>query len=371
MSFSFNFVVDESGDDISMNLSTDTITTDSNNNHDNNDNNHLRPAKIHKFSDNPQHKQRIEHLLQNAHHHSHIFKIETIKIPHANINYEGPPLKKVTLLSSSSLHSSNSPITQLLFSDTDHQHEDTPSVLQQLEKSDLIAGKYEGGFKLWECSFDVIQYLIEQSSSGSTVGELPPTSSNEKNSYLKDKVVLECGCGHGLPGLFAIHQGAQRVDFQDYNSEVISSLTMMNVVLTGEQRAIESSVFYSGDWQLLMTSDGEIDGGENGVNKSENSGGKRSSSVAVPKQSYDLILTSDTLYHTSSHDKLYRFMKHVLKPDGEILVAAKRYYFGCGGGVHDFKMLVERDGVMDVRTVREFTDGQSNVREILSLKFKK
>jgi SAM-dependent methyltransferase len=292
MSFSFNFVVNEDGDDENaIQIGTTTTTTEE----EEEECIQLRPAKQHILSQEHISKLQSTILSQS--------KIDTISFGEIE-------LKKVTLQDNS-------------FSSIDCEF------VNDLKKTDLISGLYEGGFKLWECSIDVIRYLMQQQSNSSS------------GIDLKNKRVLECGCGHGLPGLYSIEKGAT-VDFQDYNWEVIEYLTMANVLLCNQQTM--DSQFYSGDWKSLIE--------------------------LIPAQSYDLIVTSDTLYHTHSHDKLYKFMKHVLKPDGEILVAAKRYYFGCGGSVHSFKQLVEQDDAMTVTSVSEVSDGHSNVREILSLKFK-
>ncbi|KAL6293515.1 hypothetical protein ACE6H2_001657 [Prunus campanulata] len=58
-----------------------------------------------------------------------------------------------------------------------------------LSNSDLVPGKYEGGLKLWEGSLDLVKAL----------------SSEVQNGHLSftGKRVLELGCGHGLPGIFA------------------------------------------------------------------------------------------------------------------------------------------------------------------------
>ncbi|PVD30747.1 hypothetical protein C0Q70_10022 [Pomacea canaliculata] len=64
--------------------------------------------------------------------------------------------------------------------------------------SDLEAGKYEGGLKLWECAVDLCQYLEECDIS------MPGCS------------VLELGCGGGLPGILAAKMGADIVHFQDF-----------------------------------------------------------------------------------------------------------------------------------------------------------
>lgn len=34
--------------------------------------------------------------------------------------------------------------------------------VNDLKHTDLISGVYEGGFKLWECSIDLVQYLIDE-----------------------------------------------------------------------------------------------------------------------------------------------------------------------------------------------------------------
>lgn len=70
--------------------------------------------------------------------------------------------------------------------------------------SDLVAGKYEGGLKVWECTKDLIEYFAEN-----VVKEL--------KDGLKEKNVLDLGCGSGHLGIMALKFGAN-VTFQDYVS---------------------------------------------------------------------------------------------------------------------------------------------------------
>lgn len=97
-----------------------------------------------------------------------------------------------------------------------HQSQQLYAVLSALAShSDLVAGQYEGGLKVWECSVDLCQYLSEGDASLTIAGSR----------------VLELGCGVALPGLLAAKMGASCVHFQDYNREVLQTCTMVNVHL--------------------------------------------------------------------------------------------------------------------------------------------
>ncbi|KAI7891897.1 uncharacterized protein EV154DRAFT_419709 [Mucor mucedo] len=92
---------------------------------------------------------------------------------------------------------------------------DVVSMLNLSGNSDLIKGVYEGGFKTWECSIDMVQYL-----SG-----LP-------EDQVTNKKVLELGCGSSLPSLYLLDRShTNRVDVQDYNDQVIRYITIPNILL--------------------------------------------------------------------------------------------------------------------------------------------
>ena len=61
--------------------------------------------------------------------------------------------------------------------------------------SDLVSGVYEGGLKVWECAMDLVKFIKD----------LP--------ELVKGKVILEIGCGQGLPGVMALKCGAEGVIF--------------------------------------------------------------------------------------------------------------------------------------------------------------
>ena len=54
---------------------------------------------------------------------------------------------------------------------------------------------YEGGLKVWDCSFDLVDYI------------------KMNQSQFSGKTVMEIGCGQGLPGVMALKAGAKHVIF--------------------------------------------------------------------------------------------------------------------------------------------------------------
>lgn len=208
-----------------------------------------------------------------------------------------------------------------------------PTLSQVTNTSDLSPSFYEGGFKLWECSIDLIGYLND--------------ISEKEHNFFHQKSVLEIGCGHGLPGIYCIHAGSRVVHFQDYNSEVLQFLTAPNILLnkSHSENTTEIKLFY-GDW------------------------GKFCETSSTLSQ-YDLVLTSDTIYNPGSILKLYSMIKSTLKKDTNsvALVACKSYYFGVGGGSDQLKEIVKNDSQMSIECLERFEDGLSNIREIWGLKW--
>ncbi|EDW03736.1 histidine protein methyltransferase 1 homolog [Drosophila grimshawi] len=174
--------------------------------------------------------------------------------------------------------------------------------------SDLIAGVYEGGAKIWECTDDLLIFL----------------SKTYEKTYWENKRVLDLGCGSGLLGIYALKCGG-KVDFQDYNKDVLEKITMPNVMLnfanalTDDQkleRLQMESKFYAGDWSHFAQ-------------------------LTENDEKYDLILTSETIYNVENQQKLLDTFSKRLKADGIVLVAGKSHYFGVGGGLEQFVELVK------------------------------
>ncbi|EAT42469.1 AAEL006009-PA [Aedes aegypti] len=206
----------------------------------------------------------------------------------------------------------------------------------EMDHSDLIPGRYEGGLKVWECTFDLGELMAE----------------NDEYKKLFEKAsVLDLGCGSGILGILAVKLGASKVVFQDYNREVLEKVTVKNYSCncrgTDAESGEESSSsdaevqFFSGDW---------------------------SSFVDKVEDQYDVILTSETIYSPSNYAKLIDLFKKKLKPSGVILLAAKTYYFGVGGNLRLFEKALETDGYFSSETIWECESGVK--REILKIKSK-
>ncbi|XP_035827781.1 histidine protein methyltransferase 1 homolog isoform X2 [Aplysia californica] len=207
---------------------------------------------------------------------------------------------------------------------------DTSHVLQAVcSHSDLVSGSYEGGLKIWECAFDLTEFLSTK-LQGLSLG-------------IKDKSVLELGCGAGLPALFCLKSGAKQVHFQDYNEEVLKLLTCVNVRLSTENTDLEERCrYFAGDWSSFSDlSDRE-------------------------KLKYDIILTAETIYNEENYSKLHALFDAVLKENGFILLAAKSYYFGVGGSIEGFLEYVGSMGMFSSETVHTVAKGVP--RYILLLK---
>ncbi|GMH45106.1 hypothetical protein BSKO_13063 [Bryopsis sp. KO-2023] len=225
--------------------------------------------------------------------------------------------------------------------------EATAQITEQKD-SDLVPGIYEGGFKLWEGGLDLCRFLAGKWGVGENLISSPD---HPLDVNFKLHRVLELGCGHGLPGVMALLGGAE-VHFQDFNAEVLTSLTSANVARNLAQlapgRRKPMSRFFHGEFGAVADLLCKNGWGAN----------------------YDLILSAETLYNLDSHASLLLALKQLLKPPaGHAYIASKTHYFGVGGGTTAFKALVKKDGVLSCSTVWQVDDGVSNKREILELTF--
>lgn len=265
-------------------------------------------------------------------------------------------------------------LNETIFEKTASEREDEENILTRTaeQRSDLISGVYEGGLKVWECTYDLLEQIEKE---GETFG---------------GKAVLDLGCGAGLLGILALKRGARQVHFQDYNSTVIEQLTVSNVMLNcqedeevddndddnvgrgkgggkmktkqelkdgippqkkratdvSQQPLLNKCRFFSGDWSTFLAL----------VQKQD----------AQPK--YDIIFTSETIYNPAYYPVLHETLDKLLAPDGLVYLATKSHYFGVGGGLHLFETFVEQRGIFSVDHLWDGKEGLQ--RHVVVLRFK-
>lgn len=264
-------------------------------------------------------------------------------------------------------------INETVFERTAAEREDEEQIvsLSAEQRSDLIPGVYEGGLKVWECTYDLLE-LIEK-----------------EGQTFSGKAVLDLGCGAGLLGILALKRGARQVCFQDYNSTVIEQLTVSNVIINLDEdeddedsddeqggkgggkiktkpdlkeaipppkkRSLDVSQhpllakcrFFSGDWSTFL----DLLIGED----------------KAPR--FDIILTSETIYNAAYYPLLHQTLEKLLAPDGLVYLATKAHYFGVGGGLHLFETFVEQKGIFSLDLL--WVGDQGLQRHVVVLRFKK
>ncbi|KAJ5612634.1 hypothetical protein N7510_005828 [Penicillium lagena] len=236
---------------------------------------------------------------------------------------------------------------------------DNEALIAGLEKGDIKPQFYEGGFKTWECALDLARLV---------------TGETGEERQEEDTHFIEMGAGTAVPSLALFASlltqtsGSEQREkthftFADYNASVLRLVTLPNLLLTWHnsraqpgpesqpqqtqeelelditpelitefkndltQRRITIS-FISGAWSpefvdLVFSA------------QNLNNVGKR----------HTLILASETIYSPSSLGAFSETILDLLRRASSAststvqtraLVAAKKVYFGVGGGVDEF-----------------------------------
>lgn len=215
-----------------------------------------------------------------------------------------------------------------------------PDIVGLKSDSDIITGKYEGGFKIWESTYDLIGFINDNKAIiDSLIAQ-------------EDKIrVLELGAGAALASIALCKRlmhstgcDKHRIHIQDYNWQVLSSLSLINLGLNTSidfvRRAINKKTIrlFSGDWKSFSY-----------------------------KHKYHLIMMSEVLYNRSFYESLHSILDTQLKEDGYIVIATKNTYFGLSGSLYDWLEFVKK---MDSFRVQEVIKvNQINIpRSILVLR---
>lgn len=226
--------------------------------------------------------------------------------------------------------------------------------LPGLAASDVSTNVYEGGFKTWECSADLVRFLLDRGPR------------KDLDDLVRVDHVIELGCGTALPSLLLFQYAVRNAlavyfTLTDYNADVLRLVTVPNLVLSwvatlGEEGSRE--VFGEGGNPLVGDAEGEgelyvtpkvVDGFKaaleaQGIVLTLISGSwtpvsQLLSLVPTDPALNTFILGSETIYSPASlaafTEAIAELMKRV--KSGKAIVAAKRVYFGVGGSVDGFR----------------------------------
>ncbi|KAI1190080.1 hypothetical protein F5B17DRAFT_438431 [Nemania serpens] len=242
-----------------------------------------------------------------------------------------------------------------------------------LGNHDVKTGVYEGGFKSWESSMDLVKVLASSRP-------FAPGSKKYSN-------IVELGCGTGLPSLalfqWAMSSTTSSVSFllADYNPTVLQLVTLPNFILAwaihhreglpllseafspeGELDLTPDIIeafqeflsareitlrFFSGAWSPEFV--GMITSAQNHANASD---AEQATIIIGAETIYSPFALSsflETILALMEHEKAYSKV-------AEVLVGAKRLYFGVGGSLDDFVFQVRERGAI-VEQLREETEG--------------
>ncbi|KAJ8120427.1 hypothetical protein ONZ43_g2863 [Nemania bipapillata] len=232
-----------------------------------------------------------------------------------------------------------------------------------LGNHDVKTGVYEGGFKSWESSVDLVKELAASH---------PFTPGAKKFSKIVEILIatLQLGCGTGLPSLalfqWVMSSKTSSVSFilADYNPTVLQLVTLPNFILAWAIHYQEempllkafqeflstreiSLLFLSGAWSstfVSMLTEAQVLTDE------------------VKTEQATIIIGAETIY---SPFALSSFLETILalmqyekahNKVAEVLVGAKRLYFGVGGSLDDFVVQARGRGAT-VEQLREETEG--------------
>ncbi|KAL4996546.1 hypothetical protein BDV10DRAFT_172072, partial [Aspergillus recurvatus] len=251
----------------------------------------------------------------------------------------------------------------------DGAEEQNGELIAGLEKGDITPNFYEGGFKTWECSIDLARLVVGEGLGLENEGE--------------SGHVVELGSGTAVPSLALFAQLLARTEtdiemastpaekkrrthftFADYNSAVLRLVTLPNLLLTWNHFITHRNPTRPSDAQtedktesqeeemLDITPDllerFQSDLARRGITVAFIFGAWSPSFVELVFSSPELagyrtlVLASETIYSPASlaafSETLLALLRRSLSGGSvsRALVAAKKVYFGVGGGVDEF-----------------------------------
>ncbi|KAK8187391.1 hypothetical protein IWZ00DRAFT_335365 [Phyllosticta capitalensis] len=225
-----------------------------------------------------------------------------------------------------------------------------------LDDSDIKTNVYEGGYKSWECSIDLAKLLLDRGPR------------KDIDDLCRVDHVIELGCGTAIPTLILFHYALTQslplyFTLADYNASVLRLVTLPNLILTWASTLDSSNPTaapFSEDSPNPFH-DSEESHGDLYITPELTSAFLEALSACPltlsfisgswapadaflnltpsAEQMNTLLLGSETIYSPSALRAFTETCVGLLKRVrlGKAMVAAKKFYFGVGGGVDAFK----------------------------------
>ncbi|ODM19847.1 hypothetical protein SI65_04833 [Aspergillus cristatus] len=265
--------------------------------------------------------------------------------------------------------------TQLMAEDSEQDNEE---LISGLEHGDLKPNFYEGGFKTWECALDLAKRVVGDGAVTDVDG---------------DYHIIEVGAGTAVPSLalFArllsasTQQRKTHFTFADYNAVVLRLVTLPNLLLTWNQHREKHSASTnapSSEQQEPGQEEEELDVTPELLEEFQKDLAKRGITIDFISGAWSpafvdlafsnspsgnhrtLVLASETIYSPLSLGAFTETLLELLRRSGttesksKALIAAKKVYFGVGGGVNEF-LAVLRNTSGDEMDVKKLVDVKS------------
>lgn len=243
-----------------------------------------------------------------------------------------------------------------------NQQTPTETILMK-NSEDVRANTYEGGLKVWECTYDVLG-LLSKYTDEQLFGS-PHTK------------ILELGCGSGVISSYIFYrylvyksrqQQASKltITVADYNHDVLRLATVYSFLLTWlAVRGENAQEMETGELNIEPSLVDEFFNfvKENVEIEYVSGAWGREFVDIVGQHKYDFVIASETIYSLETLPVFTQTLLETLSPQGQGLVAAKNVYFGVGGGIPEFVAELQKANTKyEVLPVHQANVGRSIVR---------
>ncbi|KAI1142815.1 hypothetical protein F5Y05DRAFT_366284 [Hypoxylon sp. FL0543] len=246
-----------------------------------------------------------------------------------------------------------------------------------LGNHDVKTGVYEGGFKSWESSVDLVKVLSLSKDFLTNTDAIPR--------------LIELGCGTALPSLALFQwsltlrsndqESGLSIVLADYNPTVLQLVTLPNFILCWalnqrtELPLLEDAFSTEGELELTPTVLGAFEEFllARKISLSFFSGAwspefidivssDKSSSIGDGSKRRTIILGAETIYSPFALASFTQTIFSLMEMEkaqvhaAEAFVGAKKLYFGVGGSLDDFVAKARELGA-NVEEIREETEG--------------